>query len=671
MLVGLLNCFLAFLLGRALFGRAAGLLLAAFGAAYWAFLYFEGELQAPVLIQTLLLLLLLGMHRWSVRGSLGTAIAAGVCVGLLALVRANALLLVPAAALWMVGVGAKRGQGRRAVAHAGVFLLFGLLAISPATLRNAIVANDFVLISSNGAINLYIGNNEESDGVTPRIPELQRWTGMSGWSWFSYDRIVRGISRQEGRELSYSEASAFFVSRALDFVKQKPGDFGKLCLKRARLFWGPDEISNNKAIRFEKANSATLKWSPGFPLVLALALAGLTLFFLDRRRREVVPEGEAAGPTLVLVGLFLLLYFLSFVPFLAAARFRVPLLPLVFVFGAYGLSRLPALVSSRAWGRFAGGAAVGIAVFFLLGASRLESEVDEAWWHTDRANALVKAGQPEAALDEFHAALAANPGYIDAHVHMAQTLIGQQRYDEAVPHLVQVLMNRPYRNDLRMQLGSIFMEQGQHARAAQVFQVGVQVDPGIPEGYFELGRALTEAGQYEEGLEAFRRSLELSPDQAEAHLNAGIALSRLGRPREAIATYREALEIDPFLATAHYNLGNSLQEVGALEEAIEAFLEAIRIEPKYAEAIINLGNLNNEQGRYEEAVSWFEKAIAIDPGHRTAQFNLSGALGNLGRIDEAISVCRAHLERDPGDEAMRQRLAVLERYRTQSRRESN
>jgi len=63
MLLGLANVLLMFLLGRAVFNRPIGILLAAFGAIYWALIYYEAELHSVVLSVTLGLGLILGICR--------------------------------------------------------------------------------------------------------------------------------------------------------------------------------------------------------------------------------------------------------------------------------------------------------------------------------------------------------------------------------------------------------------------------------------------------------------------------------------------------------------------------------------------------------------------------------------------------------------------------------
>jgi tetratricopeptide (TPR) repeat protein len=670
MALGLLNCLFCYALGRALFGYGAGFVAAAACATYWTVIYFEAELEDPVLFQTLSLSLFLILHSWSKdRTSSLAALAAGAALGLLALVRPNALLFVPVGVLWIYMQS--RSARPRAWVPAAIFALGATLAVLPAGIRNWVVAKDFVPIASNGAVNFYIGNNAEADGVTPRIPGLQELTGASGWSWFSYDKLVRGLSREAGRELSYSQASRVFTRRALDHIGSHPVDALRLSGRRALLFWGPDEISNTRAIRFDKEASPTLRWWPSFAVVVAPAFLGLVLLLggvlgarssggarANAAHRQKL-EGHSPAVAL-LAAIFVLVYFLSFTPFLAAARFRAPLLPLLFVFAGHGIARAASFLRARQWGPFAQATLLGALLYFLASRSTYASPVDKAWWHTDRALALLRSGRPQDAESEFHAALAENPGYIDAHVHLAQALVDQKRFPEALPHIEEVLVHRPFRNDLRMQLGSIYMTQGRFEEAILAFQTGVTINPESPEGHFELGRAFIESGRPRQGVEALRRSLELLPDQPDAHVNVGLALERLGNLDEAIAEHRQALLLDPFSSRAHYHLGNCLQRTGDLDAAALSFREAIRIDPKFAEPMVHLGSIHNQSGRYEEAVEWFRKAIDADPRNMPARYNLAGALGNMGRIEEAIEVSRSALEVDPTYGLMRERLRILE-----------
>lgn len=662
MLLGVLNIFLAFRLGRALLGPPAALILAAFAATHWTTLYFEGELQAPVLLQTgtyLALLLLLRAHH---RSSWAWAALAGIALGLTALVRANALAFVPVAAIWLVAAARGRvpGSGPAALRAAAV-VAGAIVALAPTTWRNWQVSGEFVPVSINGAINLYIGNHEGADGESARIPDLEKLTGRPGWSWFRYGEIVDGLSKRAGRDLTYGDVSREFTDRATQWIRANPADFARLSARRAALFWGPREISNNKAIGLEKANSRLLSRFPGFPWVLAISLVGIALVVRPPSRRKHEPR-ESSLPDrtgLALVGLFVLTMFLSYVPFLAAARFRAPLIPFLFVFGAWAIVRFGDWIRERQW-KAAGGAAVAVTLL-ALGMSRAEgvSDVDKAWWHTDRGVALKRQERVPEARAEFEAALSENPGYIDAHVQLGALLHEADDLDGALAHYLAVFQNRPDRTDMMMKAAVILLEKHRFEDAAGLLSQAVRIVPDSPDAHFELGRALVELGRYEEGLVALDRSLELLPDQAPALTNRGIALGRLGRNEEAIVALQRAVDVNPFLAEAFFHLGNAYHAVGDREDAIQAFDRAGRIGLAYVEPRVHLGNLYNEQGEWAEAIRWYEDALRIQPEHMTARYNVAGSLANAGRWQEAADHLEAALKVDPTHALCRQRLQQI------------
>jgi len=668
MALGLMNCVLAFLLGRALFNRGVGLILAAFCAVYWAFVYFEGELQAPVLIITLSLLLMLTLWWWLRRPQGLRALVGGVLIGLLAMARANALLFIPVAAAWAWWAGRHRGLSRRRAAlHAALLVLGSAAAVAPATIRNAVVAREFVPLSCNGAINLYIGNNETSDGVSAKIPDLFELTGLTGWSWFSYDQIVQGIARHEGREMKYSDVSRFFRERAFGYMIDDWQRCGSLCLKRALLFWGPVEISNNKAIAIDKRNSRTLRFIPTFPAMLSLSLVGLALLGIDaiRSRPGVAHRplaGAHVGAALVLIGLFIATYFVSFIPFLAAGRFRVPLLPLVFLFGAYGVYRFGRFLACRLWGAAIGTLAAWGLLVLLCGGPGADREVDLAWWHTDRGTALAGQGRLDEALEEFAKALEANPGFVDAHIRYAEALADLGRTDEAIARFELGLRHRPDRHELRLRLGRLLVDAARYEQALPHLRRVIEAGRDTPQVHYYLGVALLHTRRHADAVEAFRRTVRRKGDHLEAHVNLGVALAGLGEYASAAESYRRAIEINPRFAPAHANLGNALRALKDDPGAVAAYERAIEIDPDYIDAIVNLGNVYNDRGEYESAIGLYQRAVSVDGRHILARCNLAGALANQQRYEEAAAELERALMIDPRHPLPRKMLEQLRPY---------
>ena len=107
-MLGLLNVVLMFVLARSLFGRLTALLGAGLMAAYWAFVYFEGELNGPVFTVFLGLVLLHALRAWHARPALWRLLLAGLVLGVFALFRPNVLLVGVGVLAWLVWVGRRR-----------------------------------------------------------------------------------------------------------------------------------------------------------------------------------------------------------------------------------------------------------------------------------------------------------------------------------------------------------------------------------------------------------------------------------------------------------------------------------------------------------------------------------------------------------------------------------
>jgi tetratricopeptide (TPR) repeat protein len=654
-LLGLVNCWLAFLLGRAVFRPAVGLILAAMTALYWGLIYIEIELHDPVLLITLSLAFMLVMNAWRTRPALWRLVAAGLLLGLMILVRPNVAVFAPAAAGWLWWHGGRR------VAPAVILAAATIVGVLPATVRNLVVAGDLVAVSANGAINLYIGNNESADGVTTRIPMLQEITGQTGWSCYSFDQIVQGVSEGEGRPMKYSEVDRYFLGLGLREITGAPGRFLGLTARRAALFWGPATISNNKAVGAEKANSAVLRWIPGFPFALGLALLGGALLWHERRTVRPATAGGAAavdwnGPLLALVLLYIAAVFASYLPFIVAERFRLPLLPFIMLPGAYAVWRLATAAGARDWGAAGKLTAGAVVLVFVAGLSPVEVQNDRAWWHTDQAASLALAGDMAGAEREYRAALRENSGFVDAHVGLANMLAMSGRYREALTHYQTVVKHRPGHLEARTGLAGTLTLTGQPDQAAQHVRRTLAMSPDCAPAHFELGRALAALGQYDEAERELRDALRLEPDQALAQVTLGMVMAAKGDHPAAIGELRQALLMEPRNVEALVQLGGSLSAVDSLTAGHDAFTRALEYSPDRAATIGRVGLVLFRDGNYRQAEQWYREGVKAAPGLATMHSQLAKALANQGRLAEAEAEMRRAQELDRGNRSYAQDL---------------
>ncbi len=522
-LLGTLGILIAWWLGRRTFGPPAGLTFAALTAAHGTLVYWEQELQEPALLCFLLPAAALLLVLWSERPArLWRAAGAGALLGLAALVRPNTLLLAAAAVAWMAWIARGVPAWRPAVA----LLAAAAVVIAPVTLRNALVSGEFVPITTNLGVNLYIGNHAGATGfVSQDLPGHGTFRTC-----YDYPAVARSVEREVGRPLTDSEVSGYFTRRALEFVRSEPAAFLGLLAKKALLFWGPDEIPHNKIEVLDWENSAVLRRLPtAFPPLLSAAVLGFVLAWGSARRGA----DRARLAVTVLAAAFVLAWFLSVLPFFAAARYRAPILPFLMFFSAVAVGEVAAFVRARRVVPAGISAAAFAALLALSSRSLFHLPPDAAKWHVDRGLALNLDGLHEAALAEFRLALARKPDLAEAHYSTALTLGALGRVDEAIGHYERAIALAPGHAGALSNLGSLRAQRGRTAEAVALFERAAHAAPENASIQENLALALELTGRADEAIAAYRAALRLAPGRAlsQARLAALLAARGAATPR--------------------------------------------------------------------------------------------------------------------------------------------
>jgi tetratricopeptide (TPR) repeat protein len=539
--LGLLSVILLVHLGRACGGPAAGWWAGALGAGSWNLVYYEQELMEPVLLVPLLLGFLLAAQRATRDGGLGWTAWAGILLGGVALVRPNFLLFVPLAMLWMVW--RLRGPGRAPVRAAVLLLAAFILTTLPSLVRNARVGGEAVWFSANGGINLYLGNNPDANGVDAAAPDLL------AWSPFDYPGLVRRLEAETGRPLSYRAASRHFTRRALDFWREQPGAALALTARKALYFWSADELANEADLAQIRAESRILHWLPfPFAATAGFGLTGLLLWWALAAGGEMAPRG--ARSLVVLMLLLLLAAFASVVPFFAASRFRLPVLPLLYVWAGLGFASLPGILRREGYGALLPWAGVLVMVGGLVAVNHVPGRADAQRGQVDRALSLMRLG----------------------------------RVDEALQVLERLAGQRPQDFYVRGQWGSALLMADRPEEALRQFDRALEREPGFVAGLLGRAQALARLGRMAEARQSARRAVEREPGRADGWVLLAATEHALDQRAEADAHFRQALQIDPRHVAATVGWGYLKLQNEELAEAAALFRRALQIEPDHPEA---------------------------------------------------------------------------------------
>ncbi len=313
---------------------AAGLI----AALHPTLVYAATHVQVSLLGATLLTWTLVCAFRTGASGRSASALTTGALLAAVTLCD-PILALGGAGALWAIVQG-RSAQGRsraQAARLAALVVLTAAAGVAPWIVRNALVHGELVAIKSTFGYAFWQGNCALSEGtdkvvhasVEQVLDEEKSQSGLAAlnrrlWAARHEAGYIDDIAlTREDLELlgsvSEPERSRILFRRAIDELRDRPGRYWQLCLRRFRYFW-----------LFDATNPKTRVWVyrvSHLALTMA-ALLGLGLATSDVRGR--------LWPMIVTVLLIALFHTLTIV----SARFHIPLEPLLAVWAGAGLSRI-------------------------------------------------------------------------------------------------------------------------------------------------------------------------------------------------------------------------------------------------------------------------------------------------------------------------------------------
>ena len=447
--LGVVVVALVAVVAREVFDRRVALLAASIAALYEMLIFYGGTLMV-VNVQVPLVLLVVWLSLRALRRPTALRwLAAGLVCGLSALARQTALLFAPLVVGWLLVSQRGRLPGRALAGCAAAFVLALALPILPFTLQNYRASGDFVLLNSTGGANLYMGNNAYSDGtwLPPRIGRrIDHPVAMR-------DAFTRTARERTGRELRPSEVSAYWAGEALAFVVEHPAHWLALELRKLLLFVNAREVWNVRAIEVERDFSWVLRLPLlRYGVVAPFGLLGLGL--AARRWRELLP-----------LYAMLAAYLAAALIFFVLARYRMPSVPLLFVFAAFTAVWLFDAARARAWRRLAGSLAALIVLAGVVHLPLGEGSLHMA--HFNLGNKYMALSRWDEAIASFGRAIAIRPSFLSSYNNLALTFEGARRREDAITTWQWVLARA--------------LEQGDEVRAARARRhlraLGVEPEP--------------------------------------------------------------------------------------------------------------------------------------------------------------------------------------------------
>ena len=596
------SCLLLFLIGKRYVGATAAFIGALIYSFYFPSVYFSAEMEIPALAIFLTLLsfyLLVGACRTL------SLVGSAVIFGLSLLALPTNFLLLPLYAFMLFKRRATVKQGiRRAVLFAAV----AFVTVFPCTLRNLIAGRHFALISANGGINFFIGNNARYDETVYLQP------GYAFEDFYDEPRRVGGAD-------SFADRDRYWYKKAFGFILGHPGQEAALLLKKVVLYFADYEICRNTDTYYAK-ESSIYKNVPFIPssLILAAGLAGLGLAIHRRRHLELVA--------------FCALLALPCLMFFVTDRYRLPSMCLWAVFSGFFVTFLTDAIRARAWrsGLAAASMVVGVAVVSNLNLfvvrnpeyrphlnlgfiHETQKRYDQALTEYSTALSLVKKSAPRDIATES-----------ELYARLGNVEMSANNLEAARKNFDQAAAVNPNSGPAYSYLGTLYDKQSQHDLAIEMFSRAIAINPWDVVSIHNFGLFYLHNEQLDEAIAQFKRAIALAPEHAEAHSDLAYIYGKQGQYDLMEAEAKSAIDYAPESAVARYNLAFVYLNTGRIDEAIAQYRAIAQVAPRESSNAHNqLGVIHAQKGELKQAVESWQKALEVDPANESAQANLQRA----------------------------------------------
>jgi tetratricopeptide (TPR) repeat protein len=513
--------------------RFIGLLSSLGVALYGMLVFYDGELLVETLFIPLLLSACLVYSMFREQNRFSYLALAGLLLGLAAITRASALIVLPVFILDIYLGSGKKIAFLHSSLKTFIFVTGCFLVILPVTLHNT-RQGDSVLIASQGGINFYIGNNAHADGLHATLPELG-----SNWDVPSASALA---FQAENRVLKASEVSDWYYHKGLQFVFEHPGVWSMLMLKKFCAFWNQLEISNNRDLYFFKDETKIMPFLRllSFGLVAPFGILGMIIAF----RKKALPAWFAG---------ILITYMIGVIAYFVTARFRVVIMPFLFIYAAIAVLAL----SEKRDGwldtmRIQQMAILVAGVIFVNTNPWGLQKENPAHSHFSLGNAYLKSENYPLAQQEYQAAIRADSTFPQAHLNMGVLAYQQKDLETAAREYQKELEINA--NDARAtnNLGVIRFEEGKLEEARDLYAKAADLKPYYEDAitnlagcYFKIGMQRAQGGDTQKAAEDFGKACQLDDTKALYHYNYALALGRLGQVQAGIGHLKKAIVLAP------------------------------------------------------------------------------------------------------------------------------
>jgi len=174
--------------------------------------------------------------------------------------------------------------------------------------------------------------------------------------------------------------------------------------------------------------------------------------------------------------------------------------------------------------------------------------------------ALDEMKDRPAAVEQFRAAVKADPKLPDVHFGLGYLLWAQLKFDEAAKELEAELSNNPDHAQALTYLADCHIQLNNPEPAITLLKKAVKLDPKIELAHVDLGVLYANAGKNDDALLELKTAEKLDPDDQNVHWRLGRFYKSVGKKSEAEAEFQKTRTLQKAADKSIFDKLHSAQE---------------------------------------------------------------------------------------------------------------
>lgn len=187
------------------------------------------------------------------------------------------------------------------------------------------------------------------------------------------------------------------------------------------------------------------------------------------------------------------------------------------------------------------------------------------------AHSCLGSKQFQCVLDVYREILILNAESAEADMLAGEALDAMQDHAGAIQQFRAAVKANPNEPNVHFGLGYLLWTQNQYPEAAQEFQAELANVPDSAQAMAYLADTQIKMSQPDKALPLLQKAIRISPTMELPHLDLGILRADAGDQEEAFAELNIAAKLTPGDITVHYRLARLLKSMGRQHEAAVEF----------------------------------------------------------------------------------------------------